>query len=122
MISGVLVMGIGSVTFSLPHFLTTAYSETYSNDGNNSSIENICSSSNKGFGSNGPKNSVLLQSFASRIDNLGSSSEGELLEKLPGLEKIKDLTKGNIRQEYLLHSLNYFQILIRLSLAQILVN
>ena len=103
-------MGIGSVTFSLPHFLTTAYSETYSNDGNNSSIENICSSSNNGFGSNGPKNSVLLQSFASRIDNLGSSSEGELLEKLPGLEKIKDLTKGNIHQKYFLHSLNNFQI------------
>ena len=91
-------MGIGSVTFSLPHFLTTAYSDTYSNDGNNSSIENICSSN--GYGSTGsPRNSVLLQSFASRIDSLGSSSEGELLEKLPGLSKIKSLTKGKICQQ-----------------------
>ena len=96
-------MGIGSVTFSLPHFLTTAYSDTYSNDGNNSSIENICSSNN-GRSSSG-RNSVFLQSFASRIDNLGSSSEGEILEKLPGLEKIKSLTKGRICQkEFLRYS------------------
>ena len=86
-------MGIGSVTFSLPHFLTTAYSETYNNDGSNSSTENICSSGN--FGNRGEgKNSALLKSFASRIDNFGSSSEGELLQKLPGLEKIKSLTEG----------------------------
>ena len=92
--SGVLVMGIGSVTFSLPHFLTTAYSETYNNDGSNSSTENICSSGN--FGNRGEgKNSALLKSFASRIDNFGSSSEGELLQKLPGLEKIKSLTEGD---------------------------
>ena len=89
-------MGIGSVTFSLPHFLTTAYSETYNNDGRNSSIENICSSgaTGKHIGSN-------LKSFASRIDNLGSSSEGELLRKLPGLEKIKSLTEGIKMMNYI---------------------
>lgn len=97
-ISGVLVMGIGSVTFSLPHFLTTAYSETYNNDGTNSSIGNICNSVGNGNGGNA-KNSVLLKSFASRIDNLGSSSEGELLQKLPGLEKIKSLTEGTSSQK-----------------------
>ena len=85
-------MGIGSITFSLPHFLTTAYSETYGSDGTNSSIENICN----GGGRSGVGDGITLRkSFASRIDNLGSSSEGQLLQKLPGLETIKSLTKGN---------------------------
>ena len=84
-------MGIGSITFSLPHFLTTAYSETYNSDGTNSSIENICNGVN---GGGVGRDSVLRKSFASRLDNLGSSSEGELLQKLPGLETIKSLTKG----------------------------
>jgi hypothetical protein len=86
-------MGIGSVTFSLPHFLTPAYSETYNNDGTNSSLGNICNGVGNANGGNG-RNNVLRKSFASRIDNLGSSSEGELLQRLPGLEKIKSLTEG----------------------------
>ena len=89
-------MGIGSIMFSLPHFLTTAYSETYNNDGTNSSFENICN----GVGGGG-RDSVIRKSFASRLDNLGSSSEGELLQKLPGLEKIKSLTEGTKKLSFL---------------------
>ena len=87
-------MGIGSVTFSLPHFLTPAYSKTYYNsDGTNNSIDNIC---NRAGGGSLQQHSSLLRksSFGPRLDNLGSSSEGDLLEKLPGLEKIKSLTEG----------------------------
>ena len=92
--SGCLVMGIGSVTFSLPHFLTPAYSKTYYNsDGTNNSIENICNGA--GGGSVHQHSSSLRKSsFGPRLDNLGSSSEGDLLQKLPGLEKIKSLTEG----------------------------
>ena len=71
--SGVLVMGIGSITFSLPHFLGGEYMV---HDGSSASgapgDDNICR--------------------APKISH--QSSANDLLDKLPGLDKIKSLTEG----------------------------
>ena len=79
-LSGVLVMGIGSITFSLPHFLGGEYMV---NDGSSasggsglSSSDNICR--------------------APKISH--QSSANDLLDKLPGLDKIKSLTEGKERK------------------------
>ena len=72
-LSGVLVMGIGSITFSLPHFLGGEYMV---HDGSSASgapgDDNICR--------------------APKISH--QSSANDLLDKLPGLDKIKSLTEG----------------------------
>ena len=75
---GVLVMGIGSITFSLPHFLGGEYMV---HDGSSASgapgDDNICR--------------------APKISH--QSSANDLLDKLPGLDKIKSLTEGKERQK-----------------------
>ena len=79
-LSGVLVMGIGSITFSLPHFLGGEYMV---HDGSSASgapgDDNICR--------------------APKISH--QSSANDLLDKLPGLDKIKSLTEGKERHEVL---------------------
>ena len=77
-ISGVLVMGIGSITFSLPHFLTGAHVKGSFGENNNSSMSNICL-----------RNNQLMSSTKTK-----ASAGEELLMSLPGLEKIKTLTEG----------------------------
>ena len=75
-VSGVLVMGIGSITFSLPHFLGGDYmveDGSVSASGGVLSSDNICRE---------PK-----------ITNHHTSAN-DLLDKLPGLDKIKSLTEG----------------------------
>eukprot|EP00094_Tigriopus_californicus_P000284 TCALIF_00274-PB protein Name:"Similar to SLCO5A1 Solute carrier organic anion transporter family member 5A1 (Homo sapiens)" AED:0.11 eAED:0.11 QI:460/0.90/0.91/1/0.63/0.58/12/137/1099 len=64
---GVLVMGIGSITFSLPHFLAGNY---MLRSDLNTSNDNICRVPTHGDGAN------------------------PLLEQLPALDKIKSLTQG----------------------------
>ena len=70
-------MGIGSITFSLPHFLGGEYMV---HDGSSASgapgDDNICR--------------------APKISH--QSSANDLLDKLPGLDKIKSLTEGKERK------------------------
>ncbi|CAB4061515.1 SLCO3A [Lepeophtheirus salmonis] len=68
---GVLVMGIGSITFSLPHFLSDSHS--IKSDINGSSTDNIC---------RGPR--IIPH----------KSAEDLLIEKLPALGNIKSLAEG----------------------------
>ena len=77
-ISGVLVMGIGSITFSLPHFLTGNHMLSSLSERNNSALGNIC-----------VRNNPLMASA-----NTHPSAGEELLMSLPGIEKIKSLTEG----------------------------
>ncbi len=70
--SGVLVMGIGSITFSLPHFLSGHY--MVQSDLDSGSGDNIC---------RGPK-----------LTSQYHHTSNDLLENLPGLDKIKSLTEG----------------------------
>ena len=65
-------MGIGSVTFSLPHFLSDNYMV---HSDSNTTSDNIC------------KISTPLTQPHNQLDN-------GLLEQLPGLDKIKSLTEG----------------------------
>jgi organic anion transporter 3A len=73
---GVLVMGIGSVTFSLPHFLTGPY-RVRGSEGLNSTSDNICKAP-----------SLLDQ-----------ADRDTILQNIPGLQKIKSL----VNSEGLLH-------------------
>jgi hypothetical protein len=72
-------MGIGSITFSLPHFLTGTHVKGNFGEHHNSSISNICI-----------RNNPLLSATKAK-----ASAGEELLMSLPGLEKIKTLTEGN---------------------------
>ena len=77
--AGVLVMGIASITFSLPHFLTGNHGISGPlSDSNNMSMGNICVRNNRLMTAAKPK----------------ASAGEELLMSLPGLEKIKSLTEG----------------------------
>ena len=67
---GCLVMGIGSITFSLPHFLSGPYL-LHGSDSNNATA-NICRA---------PK-------------LLDQADRDTILQNLPGLDKIKSLTEG----------------------------
>ena len=75
-------MGIGSITFSLPHFLTGTPSHGSLGDNQNSSVTNICMRNNMLMAASKPK----------------TSAGEELLMSLPGLEKIKTLTEGKISE------------------------
>jgi len=74
---GVLVMGIGSITFSLPHFLGGEYmlQDGSSASGGSSSSDNICRGAPK----------ITHQSSANDLL--------DLVKKVPGLDKIKSLTE-----------------------------
>lgn len=63
-------MGIGSITFSLPHFLTGRHNLQLGADGNTS--DNICR--------------------APRL--LDQADRDAILQNLPGLQKIKSLAEG----------------------------
>jgi hypothetical protein len=76
--SGVLVMGIGSITFSLPHFLTGTHVQGQAGEHHNASMSNIC-----------VRNNQLMSATKTK-----TSAGEELLMSLPGLEKIKTLTEG----------------------------
>ena len=67
---GILVMGIGSITFSLPHFLTGHHHVKGSMG--NASNDNICR--------------------APRL--LDQADRDTILKNLPGLQEIKSLTEG----------------------------
>lgn len=68
---GVLVMGIGSVTFSLPHFLTGPY-RVRGSEGLNSTLDNICKA----------------PSLSDQVDR------DTILQIIPGLQKIKSLVNS----------------------------
>jgi hypothetical protein len=72
-------MGIGSITFSLPHFLTGNHHTTTLTTGNNSSMSNICKS-----------HRVLAANKAK------TSAEEGFLMSLPGLEKLKSQIEGKL--------------------------
>lgn len=74
-------MGIGSITFSLPHFLSGSHHTTSLSQGPNSSMSNICKS-NRYLGVNKAK----------------TSAEEGFLMSLPGLEKLKSQIEGNSMQ------------------------
>jgi hypothetical protein len=76
--TGVLVMGIGSITFSLPHFLTGNHILGSLGEGHNNSMGNIC-----------VRNNHLMAAPKTQ-----TSAGEELLMSLPGIEKIKSLTEG----------------------------
>ena len=67
---GILVMGIGSITFSLPHFLT-GHHHVMGSSGN-ATTDNICR--------------------APRL--LDQTDRDAILKNLPGLQEIKSLTEG----------------------------
>ena len=84
-------MGIGSITFSLPHFLSGRL-------GHQGDI--LLSTNVEGL--NGTTNVMHTNDNICRITSnplltkKPRGSEDELLEKLPGLGKIKSLTEGNL--------------------------
>ena len=70
-------MGIGSVTFSLPHFLSDHYMV---HSDLNTTTDNIC------------RPPVMMSPAKAKV-NLGDE---DILEQLPGLDKIKELTEGKV--------------------------
>ena len=64
-------MGIGSVTFSLPHFLTGPY-RVRGSEGMNSTLDNICKA-------------------PSLLDQV---ERDNILQNIPGLQKIKSLVNS----------------------------
>ncbi len=74
-------MGIGSITFSLPHFLSGNHHTTTLSEGSNSSISNICKS-HRVLAATKPK----------------SSAEEGFLMSLPGLEKLKSQIEGELSE------------------------
>jgi len=72
---GCLVMGIGSITFSFPHFLMGPYDVSA---GGNQTASNICN----------------RRDFQHTGHSPHSSAEGNLLEKIPVLTELKSLTEG----------------------------
>ena len=72
-------MGIGSITFSLPHFLSGPYL-LHGSDSNNATA-NICRA---------PK-------------LLDQADRDTILQNLPGLDKIKSLTEGKYWNELIYH-------------------
>jgi len=72
-------MGIGSITFSLPHFLTGHHMVHGANG--NSSADNICR--------------------APRL--LDQADRDAILQNLPGLQKIKSLAEGKYQGLYQEH-------------------
>ena len=85
-------MGVGSITFSLPHFLSGNYMVSSSS---NSTENNICARAGStrvngaagGFSSSG--------SGRSRT-GLRTAKDEDILNQLPGLDKIKSLTEGKL--------------------------
>ena len=71
-------MGIGSITFSLPHFLAGNY---MIHSDLNATSDNICK----------------VPAPIHRVPG----GDDDLLEQLPGLDKIKSLTKGKQSQKLL---------------------
>jgi len=84
--AGALVMGLGSITFSLPHFLAGRYMAGSSGGAGNLTGHNICSRppSVAGIGDVG-----LAHGQPEDV----AAVEG-LLDTLPGIDKIKSLTEG----------------------------
>lgn len=81
-------MGIGSITFSLPHFLGGEYmlQDGSSASGGSSSSDNICRGAPK----------ITHQSSANDLL--------DLVKKVPGLDKIKSLTEGKEKKYIELNS------------------
>jgi len=77
-------MGVGSITFSLPHFLSGNHHATSLSQGTNSSMSNICKS----------------QRY-SGVNKAKSSAEEGFLMSLPGLEKLKSQIEGNLYGSYI---------------------
>ncbi len=128
-------MGIGSITFSVPHFISGPYMAGHSAS-SNASVNNMCRNPNAAFGRGGGPGSHMVDDYQHHrlrhhggysgshpaavgshrsgrggVDTVGgvavaaaaggaapediAAVEG-LLETLPGLDKIKSLTEGEI--------------------------
>ncbi len=112
--AGALVMGIGSITFSLPHFLSGPYMAGHSASPN-ASTNNMCRAPSSSYSSaaavaaashhlRGGTHPLAVGGAAGKDGGGGvvvaaaapddiAAVEG-LLETLPGLDKIKSLTEG----------------------------
>ncbi len=112
-------MGLGSITFSLPHFLSGPYMAGNMASGANASADNMCRASALNAASNrmaragtagadgsfGVTHPLAVEGGGMAVAAAAGGAAPEdiaavegLLETLPGLDKIKSLTQGQCNQ------------------------